>query len=225
MLSRKPLNYAVLSVLFLTPLLNNAQCPSPSASGPRSWVWNDVQYGYASAFSKAIADNAANSWNALQPNIRLVSVPTIDTDIAIYDDNSLPANIGAVTESYGQDFGTCYNLTDTCGKCMNSAVMYAANVRVNYNAIVNAAAAANIPADTLAQNVLSHELGHALRLADVPVASGQCSEVQSVMYGNASIGVSCGVTLPQPCDRNGLLAIYPVPVALYCPCSGQGCGF
>jgi hypothetical protein len=61
--------------------------------------------------------------------------------------------------------------------------------------------------------VLLHEIGHALRLADISPTNGICSEVQSIMYSSGSVAFNCGVNSPTSCDATGINSVYPAAVS------------
>jgi len=195
-------------------------CPTPSS---RRWVWSPVEYFYASVLPSAAITGAASDWNAVQSKISLINVSYFDTDVVVVDNNNLPAGIGARVTTFGQEYGTCLNMRDTCGKCMTSMVMYAADMELNANLLVTAANNYGFDLTSWIRFIVGHEFGHVLRLADVSATNYICSEVQSVMYQHGNVGYLCGTRSPRSCDTSGINQAYPTTVGPWCPCSGVGC--
>jgi hypothetical protein len=153
---------------------------------------------------------------------------SVRTDIAIYDDSSIGADVLGLTLTYGQDCGLCLNQIDECnGACLNAQAVFFLDIKLNTSEITTYAGYYGTSPSALAALTVEHELGHALRLGHAPATNGICSEVQSVMYESASPLYFCGATT-NACDASGVNIVYPGAVG-YCSsstinyCTGRGC--
>jgi hypothetical protein len=201
------------------------RCPGPSTIGMgRYWIWSPVGYAFSSVLPAAAITGAASSWNSAQSKISLGNFGSLATaDVAIWDNNGLPSNIGAQVTTYDQRYGTCLTKRDTCGHCMTNDTMYAADMELNANLLITVANNENFNLTDWTKLIVAHEFGHVLRLGDVPVINGICSEVQSVMYQVGNTMFRCGFRTPTSCDANGINQVYPSSVGAWCPCSGTSC--
>jgi hypothetical protein len=211
-----------------------SQC---SSSHPYHWIWQPVTVAnMSSAVSPSQLDTAVSDWNgAAQGGAISLSTDTSQrVDVQIFDNSNLATY--AVTETWGQECDSyCYNQIDLCtGACANSSAVYFVDIFLNPGNITNLAnAISNVGYDAsgVTTMILDHELGHALRLSDVPLpgapaATGGCSEAQDIMYQGESSNYLCGLRGPASCDMTAINGVYPTPVGV-CPtttnnyCDGQ----
>ena len=208
----------------------SSQSTSTSACGTGNsvyhWIWSPVTYQSTSSVvgSSAVDADAAN-WNGVQSKISFSNDTSNRQDVLIYDDSSIGMGTTGETLTYGQDCdASCYNHPSLCpqdGSCDNSAAVYYVDIKLNGPEIANVASCLDTDSGTLAGFTVAHEMGHALRLGDISAVNGICSEVQDVLYQNATVRFGCGVEAPNSCDTTGINTVYPSPVG-YCPTSEQG---
>lgn len=199
-----------------------AVCPMPR--GAPYWIWSPVEYIYTTSLPAQSVILAVGGWNSVQTKV--VLTPSIQYfDIHIKDDNSLPSNVTGRTYVYHQGSGGCWRKFDTCGHCMNENVIYRVDIDLNANLIRDIVA--QNPSFNLissAESLISHELGHAIGLADVPGFDlAPCSEVTSIMFNKLEPRVTCGVLTPTlGCDVWPIHEAYPVPPGPHCQCNWYG---
>jgi hypothetical protein len=180
---------------------------------PGGWKYTPVAYySYSSTVSSSDVNTAAGSWNSLGSKISLSN----DSYGAIWlVDGSATSGPNGTTEVVSGDCDTCYGYLDLCqgvspGECVDASGEYGAQITLEPNVISMAASALGATEETLADITVTHELGHALRLAHSTLTNGTCSEVQSIMYPSLSVLYGCGVTSPtSSCDAGALNTVYP----------------
>lgn len=197
-----------------------AGCGAPNNA--RHWNWSPVTYKEISSVDSSAVTVPAGNWNGIQSKLQLYNASNA-LDIWVYDSSEPPLH--ADTLSYGGDCDSdCYNRVDQCtGLCFNAAAVNYVDIRLDI-AHMNTAAEEHLDTTlaAFAPTVVAHELGHALRLGEVVPTHGKCSEVQSIMYGSASVLWGCGVTGPTACDTSGINSVYPSAVP-YCTPGGNYC--
>lgn len=201
-----------------------------ASNNARHWIWTPVMYRSTSSLPASNVSGAVSPWNSIQSKLSFSTDPY--EDVLISDGSAGGAN--GVTSVYGQDCNTgCYNNMQLCNgqstnQCFNAAAMYYATVVLDPSVISTAASFNGTTFAAFGQMTLTHELGHALRLADIAPVDGKCSEVQSIMYGSGSMLWNCGVRNPNSsCDASSINTVYPSAayycIAPYCQVPGQSC--
>lgn len=199
-------------------------CPNQSAasycpSSPQLSVWKYSPisyYSYSSTISSSDASAATGNWNAVQSRLSFSKNTYAATEIVDESGGTVNAN----TYIIGGGCDSCYGYIDLCssispGECVNDSGVYGAYIEL-YPSVISAAASALGTTTELAATItVNHELGHALRLADITPQNGICSEVQSIMYGSLSMLYGCNMRGPNTsCDGNVLSNdVYPSSLA------------
>jgi hypothetical protein len=180
---------------------------------------------------------AAYSWSHVQSRITLSNAGSsafmggYTPPIPISDSTNTNDFVG-LTNIYGGDCSSCFGYLDQCsGSCWNAASVLHADILLNPTIVSSQASAYSpivgysVSTSTVAQYALMHELGHALRLGDVKVIYGRCSEVSSIMYTSASVLFGCGVHQPTTtCDGNALNStVYPAAPPTCTPLDSEWC--
>jgi len=202
--------------------LSGAYCGSGSAAH-----WNYTPVAYCSTSTLLTSGNVnsdVSTWNSMSSNIQMSS----NSYCPIWIHNGSAGTDNGITRATS---GTCTSCAggykDLCSivspfECIGGSGVYGAEIILDATNLAGAASAQGVSVATVATNTVMHELGHALRLADIGVGDGKCSEVQSVMYGSLSVLRGCGVTAPTSCDSNELNVIYPTAPAT---CSAVGTNY
>ncbi|HEX4232466.1 MAG TPA: hypothetical protein VHZ07_27630 [Bryobacteraceae bacterium] len=219
------------------PNLTASNCPTlivpvdtcTNTSDEMYWRWSPVSYASTSSVhSDSDMTVAADGWNGVQSGLQLE--PADGTlDIWAYDSTSLPGYVFGQTQFTSQTCNTgCFDQVDECtGECMDDQAVYYEDIIINPTAVTNYASDFGESTEQLAILVVTHELGHALQLAHPEAVQHSCSEVQSTVYQNPSMRITCGVSTPTSCDGIAVDDVYPDGVP-YCPqgdnyCDGTLC--
>lgn len=180
-----------------------------STGHPYHWVYSPVTYYETSSlFTSITADAVATDWNNIQNKIRFSSDVSHRYDVQIIDDNTLGMGVYAAVLIYGYDCSACANKVSidcSAGACLNSAAVWYVYAKMNATEIGTLAGKLGITSTALGGLVLEHEMGHALRLADVQTPGyGTCSQVQGIMWQEPEDWLGCGLAIPNSCDASGI---------------------
>lgn len=219
-----------LPFFHIWPNYSGQNCP-PTSTFPDyctvsggAMYWRSTPIAYASSssvLSDSYMDLVADSWNNAQS--KLSFEPSTEVLNVLAEDAPLAAGILGHTEVESEVCNSeCYGEVDECtGECADSSMIYYSFIQLDSSQIAAAAPHYYLTAAGLATQVVIHELGHSIRLGHATETNRICSEVQSLMYPNEQLLLTCGVYGPTSCDVDEVDAIYPsVP---YCAQGGDYC--
>jgi hypothetical protein len=205
-------------LLALALVLISAPCPvkalqcANAQQWPR-WVWHDLEWVDGTSFDNDIYD-ATYEWEVQNGNT-IYFWPSSQWEDLIFDYANLPAGIVATTVPHTQLENTaCANKTDYCGLCMNGATFYYAElqfdgVQLSDQYQIYMAEGYVQTYDQVMTQAMSHELGHAMREADLGLAFSQIQNCTATsIMGSLDVNLRCQNYLAQQCDGNTFASAY-----------------
>jgi hypothetical protein len=203
----------------------------------QKWKYSPVIYSIESFNQIAFYYEAVTRWSDL--NNWLMNGLILDegypSKILMYD-ASIPNGALGRSAIMGYDCTNCSNLIGQCtGVCLNDTTSWGSIIEIDPSNIYIWATNWNqynydVTPESVAQKAITHELGHALSLQH-PGGSffpgdGYCTEVQSIMYGDASVANLCSdfVYYPTYPDALTMNQLYPPQSPLpYCGIGYEFC--
>ncbi len=184
---------ALLAVTQVAPCV----CNNTSLNWPKE-IWKNLEWAYWGSLSTTGITNAAAAWSAAQSRYFIYFTQGwLDLDI---DNNyDLGAGVLGRTAYQSQSVNTnCFNTKNACGTCLNANVMYQVHIQLNPDSIASTADFYHHTIDWVVQNVVTHEIGHALGLDEV--SSADCASGKTIMYAAGTLLCSPPYNTPQTCD-------------------------
>jgi hypothetical protein len=153
--------------------------------------------------------NGGADWNNVVGYKIEIDPSDFSEDIQISDDESLPNDVLAQTQMFGQDYASdCYlkyNDADQ-GICLNASVAFYSTVQMHPSAIMTDAADNGLTDDEDVEMTISHEFGHVLDLDD-DMGAATCSAPTIMNYEDPYPDM-CNFLGPQQCDVSEVLSAY-----------------
>jgi hypothetical protein len=192
----------MLALVLLPAGLNAQQCAN-SLQWPR-WIWQSLEWVDETGYTNDIYD-ATYAWQQQIANAIVFQPSQPYEDIRFSGAVLDPGTVGN-TIPHTQQESQCYQKTDYCGFCMNAAVFFYAEIQIDFEQLDNLYSSYNDQGYVLSYhqmytNVMSHELGHAMRLDDLRLAFSQIQDCSATSVMNTfDAGMRCGIFGAQTCD-------------------------